>query len=308
MAKVLVIAQIENEKLTLGTLSTIQAAFRLSCSCDLFIAHAQPLSVTVMGIEKIWLAQHAQFQHVVAEDVAPLIKGLSLQYTHILAPATTFGKNLLPRLAALLGVAQISDVIEIIDENTFIRPIYAGNALEKIQVQAEIKLLTIRITAFLPVAEKGGTPSVVPYPHPIAVTSKTHFLEKKERMSTRPDLASAKIVVAGGRGLKSRENFKLIEQLADKLGGAVGATRAAVDAGFVDNNLQVGQTGKTVAPALYIAIGISGAVQHLAGMKESKVIVAINQDPDAPIFQIATYGLVGDLFELVPQLIEQLKH
>lgn len=239
---------------------------------------------------------------LVAEAIVPSLLNLARNYTHILAPANTFGKNLLPRLAAQLDVMQISDVVKIISPDTFERPIYAGNAIQTVQSLDPIKVMTIRTTAFEAVDE-----DVTPLTLTIEGTSQnSKIIDFKHSESTRPDLTTARVVVAGGRGLQAKENFKLLDSLADLLNAAVGATRAVVDAGFVPNDYQVGQTGKIVAPELYIAIGISGAIQHLAGMKDSKVIVAINKDPDAPIFQVADYGLVGDLFEIIPELIKEL--
>lgn len=261
---------------------------------------------TIEGVHSVWLCDNACYEHPLAENRSALVASLAASFTNILAASSTFGKNLLPRVAALLDVAQVSDVVSILQSDTFVHPIYAGNAIETVRVLDEIKVLSIRTTAFHAVS---GSQSAAEIKRLDAVFpwTKTRFVSHQLSESTRPELSNAKIVVSGGRGLQSAEKFKLIEELADVLGAAVGASRAAVDAGFVPNDYQVGQTGKVVAPDLYIAIGISGAVQHLAGMKDSKVIVAINKDQDAPIFQMANYGLVGDLFELVPQLVEQLK-
>lgn len=257
------------------------------------------------GVNAVWLVDNPCFEHQLAENVAEVIVSLAHATSAILAPASTFGKNILPRVAARLDVAQISDVTRIIEANCFEHPIYAGNAIERIRSLDDIKLLTIRSTAFAAIEATQAACCIEKIDK--YSESPTQFVKHQLNLSSRPNLSNAEIVVAGGRGLQGAEKFKLIEQLADVLGAAVGASRAAVDAGFVSNDYQVGQTGKVVAPKLYIAIGISGAVQHLAGMKDSKVIVAINKDEDAPIFQIATYGLVGDLFELVPELIERLK-
>lgn len=259
------------------------------------------------GVESVLLIDSESFEHPLAELVSKVMHSLPLSsFQHILAPATTFGKNVLPRLAALLDAVQISDVTRIIDHQTFEHPIYAGNAIETVQVLDDIKLLTIRTTAFEPLVQGTSSCSIKTMDSSVS-WDKTSFIKIEKNVSKRPDLSNATRIVSGGRGLQDAEKFKLIETLADALGAAVGASRAAVDAGFVPNDYQVGQTGKIVAPALYIAVGISGAIQHLAGMKDSKVIVAINKDADAPIFQIADYGLVGDLFELVPQLVEQLE-
>lgn len=263
-------------------------------------------AATLEGVQEVWLADNACYHHQLAETVCPLLKSIAKPFTTIMASSSTYGKNILPRLAAMLDVAQISDVTRCIDNNTFEHLIYAGNAIEAVRVLDEIKVLTIRTTTFDAVL---GIQPACPIKSLSLVFTETMttFVKHQLNQSSRPDLGSAKTIVSGGRGLQSAEKFQLIEELADALGAAVGASRAAVDAGFVSNDYQVGQTGKVVAPNLYIAVGISGAVQHLAGMKDSKVIVAINKDEDAPIFQIATYGLVGDLFELIPQFIEQLK-
>jgi electron transfer flavoprotein alpha subunit len=263
-------------------------------------------AAAMAGVHAVWLADNACYEHQLAENVSELVAAIGSSFSAILAPASTFGKNLLPRIAAQLDVAQISDISRIIDQNTFEHPIYAGNAIETLSTLDKIKALTIRATAFESINEQ-QSPCPIKRIDKVVVENNTKFCQQELSESKRPELGSAKIVVSGGRGLQSAEKFKLIEDLADTLGAAVGASRAAVDAGFVSNDFQVGQTGKVVAPSLYFAIGISGAVQHLAGMKDSKVIVAINKDKDAPIFQIANYGLVGDLFELVPQLIDQLK-
>lgn len=258
------------------------------------------------GVQKVMLADNPCYAHQLPENSSKLIASIAASFSAILAPASTFGKNLLPRLAALLDVAQVSDVCKIINENTFEHPIYAGNAIETVRVLSPIKLLTIRPSAFLAVMTKQN-PCPIDRLDTLIEEKNTYFIHHELSQSKRPDLNAAKIVVSGGRGLQSAEKFQLIEALADVLGAAVGASRAAVDAGFVPNEYQVGQTGRIVAPEIYIAIGISGAVQHLAGMKDSKTIVVINKDEDAPIFQIADYGLVGDLFELVPQLIQELQ-
>lgn len=305
MTKVLVIAEQHHGQLAQATKVAITAATQLGKHCDVLLAdETEQLAIQIaalQGVKTVWVITHARFKHVIAEDLAPIIVNTAKSYTHILAPATTFGKNLMPRVAAMLNVAQISDVISIGSEDTFIRPIYAGNAFQKVKSNDPIKVLTIRTTAFEATPE-GNQASIEALDVAVVPFEKVRFVSEETPELTRPELTSARIVISGGRGLKSADNFKMIESIADKLGAAIGATRAAVDAGFVPNDWQVGQTGKVVAPALYIAVGISGAIQHLAGMKDSKVIVAINKDPDAPIFQVADYGLVGDLFEILPEL------
>ncbi|MBE4599881.1 electron transfer flavoprotein subunit alpha/FixB family protein [Vibrio navarrensis] len=323
----LVIAEHNQHTLASDTLRTLKAAQSLGGELSVLVMghECEAVANTLRqcdGVTQVLLAQHSAYQHALAENGAELIAKLAADYSHILAPATTFGKNLLPRVAALLDVGQLSDVIAIESSDTVIRPVYAGNVLAKVQsldaikvmtIRSSafdaIKVMTIRSSAFDAVSDCGGNAPVVEINQVIpSETSEFVRQEKTESKteSVRPELAAAKVVVSGGRGLGSKAQFALVEQLADKLGAAVGASRAAVDAGFVSNDLQVGQTGKIVAPQLYIAVGISGAIQHLAGMKDSKVIVAINSDADAPIFQVADYGLVGDLFTLVPELIEQL--
>lgn len=264
-------------------------------------------AATLQGVHEVWCIDKPCYEYPLAEVVSELIISLAPSFHAILAPSSTYGKNILPRVAARLDVGQVSDVSGIIDGNTFEHSIYAGNAMQTVRVLDSIKVLTIRTTAFNPITAN-QIPCAIKLIDKEVPYQKNQFVKHELTKSARPDLGGAKIVVSGGRGLRSAEQFKLIEELADVLGAAVGASRAAVDAGFVANDYQVGQTGKVVAPSLYIAVGISGAVQHLAGMKDSKVIVAINKDEDAPIFQIANYGLVGDLFALVPELIEQLKN
>ncbi|KYN81561.1 electron transfer flavoprotein subunit beta [Vibrio cidicii] len=306
----LVIAEHNQHTLASDTLRTLKAAQSLCGEVSVLVMGHECEAVANMlrqcdGVTQVLLAQHSAYQHALAENGAELIAKLAADYSHILAPATTFGKNLLPRVAALLDVGQLSDVIAIESSDTVIRPVYAGNVLAKVQSLDAIKVMTIRSSAFDAVSDCGGDAPVVAI-NQVIPSETSGFVRQEKAESVRPELAAAKVVVSGGRGLGSKAQFALVEQLADKLGAAVGASRAAVDAGFVSNDLQVGQTGKIVAPQLYIAVGISGAIQHLAGMKDSKVIVAINSDADAPIFQVADYGLVGDLFTLVPELIEQL--
>jgi electron transfer flavoprotein alpha subunit len=308
----LVIVEHDNKKMQLSTQHVLTAALKLDTHPHLLIVGYECESVVneaanLQGVGKIWVADNPCYQYQYAENVSELIHSFAASYSHILVASNTFGKNLLPRVAALFDVAQISDVIKIVNPHTFERPIYAGNAIEVVESLDNKQLLSIRTTAFDATNEIAASPCVIEKIDLTFPADRTQFIAHQLSQSQRPDLSSAKMVVAGGRGLQSVEKFKLIEELADALGGAVGASRAAVDAGFVPNDCQVGQTGKVVAPTLYIAIGISGAVQHLAGMKDAKVIVAINKDEDAPIFQIATYGLVGDLFEIVPQLIQQIK-
>lgn len=307
----LILVEHDNKTMHSVTRNVLTAALQLDKAPILLVAGYECEAVAhqvaaIAGVSSVWLADSACYKHQFAENISRLVVDIAASFSVILAPSTTFGKNVLPRIAAQLDVAQVSDVIRIIDAATFEHPIYAGNALETVQVLDDIKVLTIRTTAFDGIEAVQSPCEIVPI-NQVIQEENTHFVKHELSQSKRPDLSSANIVVSGGRGLQSREQFKLIEELADLLGGAVGATRAAVDAGFVPNDYQVGQTGKVVAPSLYIAIGISGAIQHLAGMKDSKVIVAINKDEDAPIFQIANYGLIGDLFVLVPELIEQLR-
>jgi electron transfer flavoprotein alpha subunit len=259
----------------------------------------------VDGVEKVLLADDAAYANQLAESTANLIKSVATNYSHILAPATTFGKNVLPRLSALLDVQQISEITEVISEDTFKRPIYAGSCIATVKSNDATKVITVRATAFDPVSDSGGSAPIEAVA-PENVSDLSSFVGEEIAKSDRPELTAASIVISGGRGMQSGDNFHLLETIADKLGAAVGASRAAVDAGFVPNDYQVGQTGKIVAPDLYIAVGISGAIQHLAGMKDSKVIVAINKDEDAPIFQVADYGLVADLFDALPELSDSL--
>lgn len=307
---ILIIAEHDNATIKPATLNTIGAATKIGGDIHVLVAGsncqgAADAAAKIAGVSKVLKADDASLAHGLAENVAPIIVDLAGAYSHILAPSTTFGKNVLPRAAALLDVQQISDIMNVIDADTFVRPIYAGNAIATVKSSDAKKLMTVRSTGFDPVAATGGSASI----DSIATkgdSGLSSFVSQEVSKSDRPELTASKIVVSGGRALGSTEGFKIIEALADKLGAAIGASRAAVDAGYVPNDYQVGQTGKVVAPDLYIAIGISGAIQHLAGMKDSKVIVAINKDAEAPIFQIADYGLVGDLFTLVPELTEKL--
>lgn len=261
------------------------------------------------GVKKVLVAENPAYEHGLAEDLAPLVANFSKkeEYTHILAPASAWGKNLTPRIAGILDITALSDVISIEGQDTFKRPIYAGNAIATVQSGEKLKLLTVRTTAFEKAKEGSSSAEVKEISVEGDANTKSTWVEEMQQKSERPDLTSANIVVSGGRALKSKENFKLIEDLADKLGGAVGASRAAVDAGYAPNEWQVGQTGKVVAPQLYLAVGISGQIQHLAGMKDSKLIVAINNAADAPIFQVSDYGLVQDLFQAVPELTKELE-
>ena len=307
---VLVIAEHDNAALKSATLNTIAAAQKIGGDIHVLVAGhnasaAAQQAAKAAGVSKALHADAAHFATPTAEGLAALAVGLAPAYTHILLPATGFGKNAAPRIAALLDVAQISDIIAVESADTFVRPIYAGNAFATVQSRDEKKVLTVRSTGFDAAPPAGGSGVVESVSAP-ADPGLVQVLGQELTKSDRPELASARVVISGGRGLQNGENFKLLEALADKLNAALGASRAAVDAGFVPNDYQVGQTGKIVAPDLYIAVGISGAIQHLAGMKDSKVIVAINKDPEAPIFQIADYGLVGDLFEIIPQLTAEL--
>jgi electron transfer flavoprotein alpha subunit len=309
---VLVVAEHDNRALRPATLNAVAAAQQLNDpALDLLVAGkdcaaAAEAAAQIAGVRKILLADDAAYDHGLAENLAPLIARLAEGYSHVLAPATTFGKNVMPRVAALLDVMQISDISAIQSPDTFVRPIYAGNALATVQSKDPIKIVTVRGTAFPPAAAEGGAATIERVP-PTGSAGLSEFLRAELSKSERPELTSARVIISGGRGMQSGENFALLERVADKLGAAVGASRAAVDAGFVPNDYQVGQTGKIVAPELYIAVGISGAIQHLAGMKDSKVIVAINKDEEAPIFQVADYGLVGDLFKILPELADELE-
>jgi electron transfer flavoprotein alpha subunit len=309
---VLVLAEHDNKQIRKSTLNAVAAAQKLGGELHVLVAghqagDAAKAAAQVAGVAKVLHADAAHLGEFLAENVAALVVSLAKGYSHILAPATSNGKNVMPRAAALLDVQQISDICAVESADTFVRPIYAGNALATVKSKDPIKVITVRTTAFDAVAASGGSASIETVAAP-ADAGLSAFVGREVSKSERPELTAAKIIVSGGRGMGSGENFtKVLEPLADKLGAAMGASRAAVDAGFVPNDWQVGQTGKIVAPDLYIAVGISGAIQHLAGMKDSRVIVAINKDEEAPIFQVADYGLVGDLFQLVPTVVEELK-
>jgi electron transfer flavoprotein alpha subunit len=303
---ILILCDHENGQLSPVTLNAVSAASQIGGDMHLLVAgdasgNVAKAAASIAGVAKVLVADDKAFENGLAENLAPLLQSLSAGYSHIMAAATTTGKNVMPRLAAMLDVMQISDIIKVVDANSFQRPIYAGNALSTVSSNEAIKVITVRGTAFEAVASEGGSAAIE------AVTGGgeaglSAYVKSELSSSERPELTSAPIVVSGGRGMQDGANFAMLEKVADKLGAAVGASRAAVDAGFVPNDYQVGQTGKVVAPDLYIAVGISGAIQHLAGMKDSKVIVAINKDDEAPIFQVADYGLVADLFDAVPAL------
>ena len=309
---VLVLAEHDGKAVKKATLNAVAAAQKLGSDVHVLVAghnagEAAKAAAQIAGVTKVLQADAPALADFLAENVSSLLLGLSKNYSHLLAPSTSNGKNILPRVAALLDVQQISDIVAIESADTFVRPIYAGNALATVKSKDPIKVITVRTTAFDAVSPTGGASQVETIPVP-ADSGLSSFVRREVSKSERPELTSAKIIVSGGRGMANGENFaKVLEPLADQLGAAMGASRAAVDAGFVPNDWQVGQTGKIVAPDLYIAVGISGAIQHLAGMKDSRVIVAINKDEEAPIFQVADYGLVGDLFQLVPQVVEELK-
>lgn len=307
---VLILTEHDNKNLAPATLATIGAAKQIGGEIDLLIAGTADVAAcaAIPGIRKVLHANAAEYDVPLAENLAPLIKSVveNGQYTHILAPADTFGKDILPRAAALCDAQQISDIIAVVNPTTFKRPIYAGNAIETVESKQSRHFITVRPTAFEKVPAQGGNAEIQSIA-PAGFDPKVKFLELQQTKSERPELSAANAVVSGGRGLGSGEKYReILEPLADKLNAGLGASRAAVDAGYVPNDYQVGQTGKVVAPALYIAVGISGAIQHLAGMKDSKVIVAINKDENAPIFEIADYGLVGDLFQIVPELTQKL--
>jgi electron transfer flavoprotein alpha subunit len=306
---ILVIAEHDEGALKSGTLNAITAATQLGADVTVLVASDAGSAVAaeaakVAGVTRVLAADAPHYGRPTAENMAALVLSIAGNYSHLLAPATNFGKNFMPRVAARLDVAQISEISAVVSPDTFVRPIYAGNALATVQSKDAIKVITVRATAFEPAAAGGSAP--VEALAAVADTGQSAVTGRNLTKSARPELAAARIVVSGGRGMGNGENFKLLEALADKLGAAVGASRAAVDAGFVPNDYQVGQTGKVVAPELYVAVGISGAIQHLAGMKDSKVIVAINKDAEAPIFQVADYGLVADLFQAVPELTAEL--
>ena len=308
----LVLAEHDHKSIKVSTLNAVAAAQKIDAEIHVLVAghdagDAATAAAQIAGVKKVLHADAAALADFLAENVAALLLGIAKNYSHLLAPSTSNGKNILPRVAALLDVQQISDIVSVESADTFVRPIYAGNALATVQSKDAIKVITVRTTAFDAVAASGGAAAIekLEFSHDSGLSS---FVGREVTKSERPELTAAKIIVSGGRGMANGENFtKVLEPLADALGAAMGASRAAVDAGFVPNDWQVGQTGKIVAPELYIAVGISGAIQHLAGMKDSRVIVAINKDEEAPIFQVADYGLVGDLFQLVPQVVEELK-
>ncbi len=307
---ILVIADHDNAALSPATLNAVSAAKEIGGDIHVLVAGSNARAVAeeaakIDGVAKVLLADAPIYEHPLAETLAPLVVKLAADYDYILAPSTTSAKNMLPRAAALLDVQQISDITAVVDGDTFVRPIYAGNAMATVQSSDAKKVITVRTTAF-PKAETGNGNAEIVEVEPAEDPGKSRFIGAELTQSDRPELTSARIIISGGRGMQSGENFEMLNRIADKLGAAVGASRAAVDAGFVPNDMQVGQTGKVVAPELYIAVGISGAIQHLAGMKDSKIIVAINKDEEAPIFQVADYGLVADLFKALPELEEAL--
>ena len=307
---ILVLAEHNNKEIKSSTYNCIFAAAQIDQEVEVLVIGnncqdiANKLSNTA-NVTKVLLVNKSEYENPIAEIYEPVLLKLSSNYSHILGPATTFGKNIFPRISVKLDVSQVSDVIQIIDKDTFVRPIYAGNALATVKSKDKIKIITVRPTSFDSALKEGGSGKIEEVT-PEENISSTEFVNREESSSDRPELSTARVVISGGRGLQSADNFKLLNEIADKLNAAVGASRAAVDAGYVGNDYQVGQTGKVVVPDLYIAVGISGAIQHLAGMKESKVIVAINKDEEAPIFNVADYGLKADLFEALPQLSEEL--
>ncbi len=307
---ILVLAEHNNNDIKPATLNTISAASQIEQEIDVLVTgfQCEELAKKIAKCEKVSkviFVDNEKLKNPIAENIEPIVLSVAEKYSHIMAPATTFGKNIFPRIAVKLDLAQISDVIKIISNDTFMRPIYAGNAIATVKSNDKTKIITIRPTSFDPVETSGGS-DVVENLEFETENNSVEFIDREESQSERPELSTARVVISGGRGLQSAENFKLLNEIADKLNAAVGASRAAVDAGYVSNDYQVGQTGKVVVPDLYIAVGISGAIQHLAGMKESKVIVAINKDEEAPIFNIADYGLNADLFEALPQLSSEL--
>jgi electron transfer flavoprotein alpha subunit len=307
---ILVIADHDNRSIRGATLNAVAAAAAIGGDIAVLVAGggcaaAGEAAAQIAGVKKVLLADAPQYKDELAENLAALVVSIASGYSHILLPATSVGKNVGPRIAALLDVAQISEIIAVKSPDTFVRPIYAGTALATVQSKDAVKVITVRTTGFDAVAASGGSAAVEAIAA-VADAGLSSLVKRELVKSERPELTAAKVIVSGGRGMGSAENFKILEPLADKLGAAMGASRAAVDAGFVPNDWQVGQTGKIVAPELYIAIGISGAIQHMAGMKDSRVIVAINKDEEAPIFQVADYGIVGDLFQVVPELVKEL--
>lgn len=307
---ILILADHDNGQLAGATLNTVTAATQIGGDIDILVAgdssgDVAKAAAAIAGVAKVLVADSDDYAHGIAENLAPLIQSLAGNYSHLMAPATTTGKNVMPRVAALLDVMQISDIIKVESADTFQRPIYAGNALSTVSSSEAVKVVTVRGTAFEAAAETGGNAAIEAVSG-AGSAGLSSYVKSELSASERPELTSAPIVISGGRGMQDGANFAMLEKVADKLGAAVGASRAAVDAGFVPNDYQVGQTGKVVAPDLYVAVGISGAIQHLAGMKDSKVIVAINKDDEAPIFQVADFGLVADLFDAVPELENEL--
>ena len=308
---VLVYIDHDNQNLNVANLSTITAASMIGEVHAVVVGYncsdvAKNLAET-QNVEKVLIVDSEAFTNPIAENLSAVLVSISDGYSHILAPATTVGKNIMPRLSALLDVQQISEIVDVIDSDTFDRPIYAGNAIATVKSNDSIKVITVRTTAFEPASKGSSSVDIFEIEPPEISNDLSEFVGSELTKLDRPELTSARVIISGGRGMQNGENFKLLEQVAELLGAAVGASRAAVDSGFVSNDYQVGQTGKIVAPELYIAVGISGAIQHLAGMKDSKVIVAINKDEDAPIFQVADYGLVADLFEAIPELENELR-
>ena len=303
---ILILADHDNGQLAAATLNTVTAATQIGGDIHVLVAgdangDVAKAAAAIAGVSKVLTAGADAMAHGIAENIAPLIQSMASGYSHLMAPATTTGKNIMPRVAALLDVMQVSDIIKVESADTFQRPIYAGNAIATVTSNEAVKVVTVRSTAFEAAATEGGSASIEAVDSG-ADSGLSSYVKSELSSSERPELTSAPIVISGGRGMQDGSNFAMLEKVADKLGAAVGASRAAVDAGFVPNDYQVGQTGKVVAPDLYVAVGISGAIQHLAGMKDSKVIVAINKDEEAPIFQVADFGLVADLFEAVPEL------